>query len=377
MGAENKRFRGTTPTFGYDFRPEVSLRSRAMSANLESRSFRARAFPAAIAAVVLIMAASLVADGLLQAADPESQPGLKSETRQRVRERPRARPPTKDWDKTSKSAFVDDAFATLEGERPDFGAVLSTPGAPAAGVGGKAAPGSSGGGFRWSTLISPDTLVDEVKEQKKVVAAAVASASDFKGGGYDSAREGFSAIALMFGLIAAHDGDVRWKKDAENARDLFARVGSNCKVGTDQSFAEAKARVADLEVLLDGGSPDRKADRDDDFRWSQVAGRPALMARLDLADAATAGAVSSKGDFQQQLEALVRETEIVAAIGEVIQQKDYEYNDDDTYRGYAAAMRDAALRARDAAAKSNYDAARTAVGDLKKSCDTCHGDYRS
>jgi len=64
-------------------------------------------------------------------------------------------------------------------------------------------------------------------------------------------------------------------------------------------------------------------------------------------------------------------------IGEVIQQKDFEYHDDDTYRGYSAAMRDAAVEARDAVRKGNYEAARAAVGALKKSCDTCHGDYRS
>ncbi len=295
----------------------------------------------------------------------------------RPRERQRAKPPAvKDWDKTSKSAFLDDAFTTLEGERPDF---VATSSARLAGTNGGAvaASGESGGGFRWSGLISPDTLADEVKEQRKVIAAAVASASEFKGGGYDQAREAFSAIALAFGVIAAHDGDVRWKKDAENARDLFARVGFNCKVGTDGSFAEAKARAADLEALLDGGSPEKKADREEDFAWSQVAARPALMSRLEAAEQVAGGIVASKDAFEKQVDALLREVELVAAIGEVIQQKAFEYHDDDTYRGYAAAMRDAAVRARDAARRADYDAVRAAVGDLKKSCDTCHGDYRS
>ena len=76
------------------------------------------------------------------------------------------------------------------------------------------------------------------------------------------------------------------------------------------------------------------------------------------------------------MEKLLHEAELVATIGEAIQRPDYEYHDDDTYRGYAAAMRDAAIKARDAALKSDYDAARTAVGVLKKSCDSCHGDYR-
>ena len=61
----------------------------------------------------------------------------------------------------------------------------------------------------------------------------------------------------------------------------------------------------------------------------------------------------------------------------MIQQADYEYFDDDTYRGYASTMRDAALRLRNAAQKKDYETARAALGALKKSCDSCHGDYRS
>jgi hypothetical protein len=311
----------------------------------------------------------LVAAISLSAAQADADPRRRSPA-----ESVRARPPAT-WDKATETAFFDDAFATLEGERPRF-----DDGRDSQNQGGAApappSPDDSGDGFMWSAVVSPDTLTDEIKDMKARVDAAVASASDFKGGGYDDARVGFSAIALAFAVIAAHDGDVRWKKDAQQARDLFARVGANCKVGTAQSFAEAKARVADLGTLLDGGSIEASAVREDDFKWSQVAGRPALMARLEMADALVAAAVASKDDFTKQAEKLLHETEMIATIGEVIQRPDYEYHDDDTYRGHAAAMRDAAIQARDAAAKNDYEAARTAVGALKKSCDTCHGDYR-
>ena len=295
----------------------------------------------------------------------------------RPRERQRAKPPAvKDWDKTSKSAFLDDAFTTLEGERPDF---VATSSARLAGTNGGAvaASGESGGGFRWSGLISPDTLADEVKEMNAAASKAVASASDFKGGGYNDARKAFSAIALAFAVTADYDGDVRWKKDAEAARDLFARVGNNCKVGTQQSFDESKTRVADLEMLLQGNPIDANAGREEDVSWSQVAGRPPLMSRLEAADGIANAAVASQNDFNKQLEKLLHEVEIVAVIGEAIQRPDYEYHDDDTYRGYASQMRDAAVKARAAVQKSDYNAARAAVGELKKSCDACHGDYRS
>jgi hypothetical protein len=284
----------------------------------------------------------------------------------------RSAPPTGAWDKGTAGTFFDDAFATLDGPRPAF---ASRSAAPVAAQAAATAPAE--GGFRWSTLVSEGTLTDEIKDMKAVVAAATARPADFKGGGYEQAREAFSSIALAFAVIAAYDQDVRWKKDAERARDLFARVGFNCKVGTDQSLAESKLGLADLEALLDGGAPERQADRDDDFRWSQVAGRPALMTRLEAAEAGVGTGIASKAEFDRQIAALVHDAEMVAAIGEAIQQPDFEYHDDDTYRGYAAAMRDAALQLRAACDEKNYESARAAAGALKKSCDACHGDYRS
>ena len=284
----------------------------------------------------------------------------------------RSAPPTGAWDKGTAGTFFDDAFATLDGPRPAF---ASRSAAPVAAQAAATAPAE--GGFRWSTLVSEGTLTDEIKDMKAVVAAATARPADFKGGGYEQAREAFSSIALAFAVIAAYDQDVRWKKDAERARDLFARVGFNCKVGTDQSLAESKLGLADLEALLDGGAPERQADRDDDFRWSQVAGRPALMTRLEAAEAGVGTGIASKAEFDRRIAALVHDAEMVAAIGEAIQQPDFEYHDDDTYRGYAAAMRDAALQLRAACDEKNYESARAAAGALKKSCDACHGDYRS
>lgn len=289
----------------------------------------------------------------------------------------RAAPPPA-WDAAAVSGtFLEDAFTGLQGERPDFKSLPRGPGGPAAGAGSvETGTGAGGSGFKWSALVSEETLTDEIKDMKGLIATAAARPTDFKGGGYDKAREAFSSVALAFGVIAAYDMDIRWKKDAATARDLFARAGFNCKVGTDQSFAESKARLADLEAMLDGGVPQGKPDRDEDFQWSQVAARPALMARLESADEALAAAVAGKSDFDRKLDRVVHEAEFVAAIGEAIQRKDFEFHDDDTYRGYAAAMRDAGVAARDAARKKDYDGARTAVGALKKSCDACHGDYR-
>lgn len=289
--------------------------------------------------------------------------------------RRRAAPPPQ-FDRAATGTFFDDAFATLQGPRPVFSTAVHGPAAPDAGIqSGATMPAP--GGFRWSGIVSEETLTDEVKDRKADVAAAVAKSSAFKGGGYDSAREAFSSIAVAFGVIAAYDQEIRWKKDAATARDLFARVGANCKVGTDQSFAESKARLGDLESMLEGSSPEGRADLEEDFRWSQVAARPALMSRLETGEEAIGAGMASRGDFDRELDRILHDAEIVAVIGEVIQQPDFEYHDDDSYRGYAAAMRDAAVKLGDACRKKDYEAARAAASELKKSCDACHGDYRS
>ena len=318
------------------------------------------------ALVVGVIGCLAVSGGLSAARDGRSSP-------QAIR---RAKPPAAAWDRNTAKTFHDDAFAELEGERPNFTAAAQRQAASGS-VQADVASAPSVGGLKWSALVSEETLTDEIKDMKLALVGAVASQSDFKGGGYDKAREAFSAVALAFGVIAAYDQEIRWKKNAETARDLFARVGSNCKVGTDQSFNESKLRVADLESLLDGIAPTARADREEDFRWSQVAGRPALMSRLESADATLAAASASKADFDKAVDRVLRDAEIVAVIGEVIQQADYEYFDDDTYRGYASTMRDAALRLRDAAQKKDYETARAALGALKTSCDSGHGDYRS
>jgi|688.fasta_scaffold221802_2 hypothetical protein len=308
---------------------------------------------------------------VLLAADGLAAPGQRG----RAKTIRRAQPPSGTWDKLTRGMFVEDAFALLEGPRPDYGSARQ----PAVAAPAGAAPETGAvRGRPWSTLVSADTLADEAKDMKDLVASACTTLSDFKGGGFEDARCGYSSLAMLFGVIAAYDqADVRWRKDAATARDLFARAGFNCKVGTEQSFAEAQARLEDLTGLLDGNSPEPSPSIEAAERWSQMTGRPPLMTRLEMAQEVMRPAVASRAEFEKRTAGLLHAAEIMAVIGEVIQQPDFEDHDDETYKGYAATMRDAALQVRDACLAGDYEAARAAAGKLEQSCDACHGDYRS
>lgn len=289
--------------------------------------------------------------------------------------RVRSRPPSLPWSRLVTDAFFDDAFAELDGPRPDFSNLPK----PTAGgqPGGAAADGDAGGGgFAWSKLAAGETLVDEIKDRASGVAVAIATPAAFKGGGYRDCRTEFTSIATMFGVIAAYDGDVRWKSEAAAARDLFARAGFNCKAGSDQTFNEAKARADDIASMIQGSRLDREADSDGDVAWSDVAARTPLMTRLEMADATLSEAISSAANFRSEADVVLHEAEIVAVLTQVLQEPELDDFDDETYREYAAAMGKAAADIRSAALEGRYDEASAAVGRLKQSCDTCHGDYR-
>lgn len=286
--------------------------------------------------------------------------------------RPRAQPPS-EWSPAVASQFFPDAFAELEGPRPDFSAMARSAASSAA---QNDTDGSTAGGATnaWASLVSGDTLVDEIKTMKLLVDKILSKKRDFTGGGYLEARNGFSSIAASFGVIAVYDGDVRWKESASRARDRFAAAAIECNQGNDKTFAVATQAAEDLAKLTSGGRLDGPVAKD--VAWHRIAARPPLMWRLEQAETALAEVSASDATFAKQPERFVHEAEMVAMIGAFIQQAEFEFYDDDTYRGYASGMRDAAVQAAAATRKGDFAAARAALAEVRKSCVACHGDYR-
>ena len=282
----------------------------------------------------------------------------------------RAKPP-KSWNPGVESQFFSDAFAELEGPRPDFSA-LSTEraGMPDAG----ASVSTSGSSGSWSSLISPEVLADEIKSKKLEIDKIVKQKREFTGGGYRDARKAFSSIAAAFGVIAVYNGDVRWKDNAPRARDRFATAANECSQGNDASFAVATQAAEDLQTLISGSRLDGPVSKE--ILWQRIAARQPLMSRLEQAETGLAEASASESAFKAEPERLLHESEIVAMIGEFIQQPEFEYFDDETYLEYAAAMRDAAVQVATATREGDFARAQKAVSAVRKTCSDCHGDYR-
>jgi hypothetical protein len=199
----------------------------------------------------------------------------------------------------------------------------------------------------------------------------------FKGGGNRDAQKQFSMLAVLFAIAGEYDGDVRWKKDAPGLRELFARAGFNCKVGTDQSFNEAKARRDDLVDLV-AGSQLQVNEADAAAIWDKVAFRPILMRRLEDSYQRTLQPwLSSKGEFSKNIDGIRHEAELIFALSEVIQRENYEFWDDDDYLEFAKQMGSGAKAIVDGTKSNDYDGAAAGSNQIKKSCSECHESYRS
>ncbi|MDX1964992.1 MAG: hypothetical protein SFX18_17730 [Pirellulales bacterium] len=288
----------------------------------------------------------------------------------------RALPPQ--WDQTVKSLFPEDAAKELVGSRPALGAGAAAVANIPATSGGNTPVALDPGATDWTKIIDAATLESEIKSYLTPTGEDVKTISAFKSGGYKRSRISYSMLGLMFGIIAEYAGDVRFKKDALAARELFGRVSMNLKVSTDQAFSESKNRAEDLAKILSGESLETPPGIEPKAKWNEkVANRPPLMARLKLATEERLNKFTSDaGTFGNSADQIQHEAQIVAAISAAIIREGYADADSEDYQGFANAMRQAATELSLAAKSKNYDAGRAALGIINKNCDACHGVYR-
>ncbi len=288
----------------------------------------------------------------------------------------RARPPQFDPAEVNR-IFFDDVFSKLQGQRPANPSAVPVAAAPNGG--GTPGGGDGGGtsGFAWSNIISSTTLEDEVKAIKLNVDKNVTTPSQFAGRGHKQVRRDFSILALVFAIISDYDGEVRFKDNAPAARDAFARSAANTKAGGNtNTYNEARRRKDDLQDLLGGAALQLEAESED-TEWAATVDRSPLMQRLEKAfNGNLAGWTSSQDEFSSNIEEVLHEAEMIAAIGEVLTREGMDDAGDEDYDEFAKRMKASAQEIAAAVKLNNYDQARKHAGEIRKSCDACHEVYR-
>ncbi len=292
---------------------------------------------------------------------------------------PRATAPTWDNGRRDRTFFKNAFKEALVGSRPSRLGGNANASAPSATSELTKVPEepSVQGRYPWSGTISRQTIEDEIKRTKSELDKIVTTPAKYKGGGFKDGRFHFTVLAMMFGIVTEYDDDVRWLKSAQIARNRFSRAGKNAKVGTTQTYNEAKQRKGDIDQLLNGEHLEGKVTNDSQL-WNDICDRPPLMQRLEKSEnLGISRWTASKSEFSKNKDNLKHEAEIVAAICEVISQEEFEFTDDDDYLAYCQRLKKAAQAIIEAVKVNQYDSARKAAGQLNQTCTECHENYRA
>jgi hypothetical protein len=288
-------------------------------------------------------------------------------------------PPKWDPQQVDKVFFKDVASRVGPGQpggaRPAASSV-ATPSQGTTSTGGASVPAAAGG-FAWSKLADAETLETEIKKSINALGPAIDNRGQFKGQHFRQARRHYSSLAVWFGVVATYDGSVKWKDKAAGLRDAIAKAGFNCKVGTDQSYQEAKGRYDDLRTLLDGGNP-KLPDAELAADWKNVADLPELMKRIgsESEQSPLTAWTASANDFKANKDKILHEAQLLAILAEVIKHPSYEYGEDANFVKYADDLQNACLGITEGVKTDNYDKVRASAGAMSKACSSCHGDFR-
>lgn len=303
----------------------------------------------------------------------------------------RARPPQFDA-KSFPDVFFSDLSSVVGSNRPSLSTLRGTgagtavemnnglagPGSGTSGSGGGtggATPGAGQGG-KWQPLTEAIYLEDEVKRLKLHYDSVVTTPGRFKSGDFKIARVDLAVLATLMAVIHEYEGNVRFKQDAAVARDNLARSAITVAGGSDTVFNDAMQRKTELQDLISGAGLNRAAEAKPND-WSIITTRSPLMEYLQqLMDETLTSETNDAASVAAAIEDLKRSGAMVAVISEVLNQEGMEGADDGDYREFSNRMKQAAMALQAALEQNDPNAARLAVGEISKSCDACHEQYR-
>lgn len=234
----------------------------------------------------------------------------------------------------------------------------------------------SASGANWSRLITRESIEDEVKLIQRKLQPITRSPSGFNSKLAD-ARQQFSMLSTLFGIVHEYDKDVRWKKYAVAAQQGFAEVAEKSRTASRPTFELARRRTEDLAELIRGGTIEIPENAAGKIKWPKVASRRALMVQLEQQlQAVLKPSISSEQEFKDRRDDTLRQANIVAAIANVLVQNGMDEADDDGYVAFAKVMESAATDLTDAINNNEFEPASAAVNRIEQSCTDCHAEWR-
>ncbi|MBL4885425.1 MAG: cytochrome c, partial [Planctomycetaceae bacterium] len=138
---------------------------------------------------------------------------------------------------------------------------------------------------------------------------------------------------------------------------------------------KAETPFLNIIEILDGGSPAELPDSDDETVFSDVADRNLLMKKVKENQDWLRTTISGEDEMKSNSEDVLARAALLAAIGQVVNQEDYVFADEDDYRTYCRELIEGSLMMTEGAKSDDFETYKKGFEILNKSCGNCHGKY--
>ncbi|MBL4884226.1 MAG: cytochrome c [Planctomycetaceae bacterium] len=226
----------------------------------------------------------------------------------------------------------------------------------------------------WDQIISHEMLVSEIKRIRNKLNANLQSVGSFN-------REliaiqiDAATLAAMAGIAAQHSGEFTWKDKAKYVRDFSSTIAMAAESRGRPAFEKAETPFLNIIEILDGGSPAELPDSDDETVFSDVADRNLSMKKVKENQDWLRTTISGEDEMKSNSEDVLARAALLAAIGQVVNQEDYVFADEEDYRTYCRELIEGSLMMTEGAKSDDFETYKKGFEILNKSCGNCHGKY--
>ena len=237
------------------------------------------------------------------------------------------------------------------------------------------ATAASGDTTQWSTLIPGMVLDEEAKLIRSRLTSNLQTVATYNNS-IDAVSTDTLVLAALAGIAERTDGEVRWKDRAPVVRQLSYDVWSAVGSRGMKAFRETQLPFEKLRDAMDGARVE--ADADPDVPMNEYADRSSMMIRIKQSSDWLRTNVSTEKNLSDDAikRDVIREASLLAALGQVVAQPDYDYAEEDEYTQMTRDFVQAALGMREAAETEDFAKYQSAYKGMMKQCGVCHARYQ-
>ncbi len=226
----------------------------------------------------------------------------------------------------------------------------------------------------WDKYISEEMLQGEIKRIRNKLNSKLNSVGNFN-------RELLSiqidaaTLAALAAIVPGHTGKFTWKEKAKYVRDFAAEIAAAAENRGRPAFEKAEKPFLNIIEILDGGTPAELPEAEEKADLSDVADRNLLMKNLKEKQDWIRTTISNEADLKSNKEDLLPRVALLAALGQIVNQEDYVFADEENYQKYCKDLIEGGLIMTEATKEEDYAKFEKGFALFNKSCNDCHPEY--